>query len=57
VEKHGRRCRNIPRFRIERVGRRDAMTPPTVALAILTSGNGYALQLRDDVPTIASPGR
>lgn len=31
--------------------------PPTVALAILTVGDGYALQLRDDVPTIASPGR
>jgi 8-oxo-dGTP pyrophosphatase MutT (NUDIX family) len=30
---------------------------PAVALAILTVGDGYALQLRDDVPTIASPGR
>jgi 8-oxo-dGTP diphosphatase len=27
-----------------------------VALAILTVGDGYALQLRDDVPTIAAPG-
>ena len=33
------------------------MIPPAVALAILTVGDGYALQLRDDVPTIASPGR
>jgi 8-oxo-dGTP diphosphatase len=31
--------------------------PSTVALAILTVGEGYALQLRDDLPTIASPGR
>jgi len=31
--------------------------PSAVALAILTVGDGYALQLRDDVPTIASPGR
>jgi len=30
---------------------------PTVALAILTVGEGYALQLRDEIPTIASPGR
>lgn len=33
------------------------MIPPAVALAILTVGDRYALQLRDDVPTIASPGR
>ena len=29
---------------------------PAVALAILSVGAGYALQLRDDIPTIASPG-
>jgi 8-oxo-dGTP pyrophosphatase MutT (NUDIX family) len=31
--------------------------PQVVALAILSVGDGYVLQLRDDVPTIASPGR
>jgi 8-oxo-dGTP pyrophosphatase MutT (NUDIX family) len=34
-----------------------SVIPSAVALAILTVGDGYALQLRDDVPTIASPGR
>ena len=29
---------------------------PTIALAILTVAGGYALQLRDNIPTIASPG-
>jgi 8-oxo-dGTP diphosphatase len=35
----------------------DSVIPPAVVLAILTVGDRYALQLRDDVPTIASPGR
>lgn len=29
---------------------------PRIVLAVLTVGGGYALQLRDDVPTVASPG-
>jgi len=29
---------------------------PAIALAILTVSEGYALQLRDNLPTIASPG-
>jgi 8-oxo-dGTP diphosphatase len=29
---------------------------PEIALAILTVSEGYALQLRDNLPTIASPG-
>ena len=35
----------------------ERVPPHAVALAILTVGDGYALQLRDDLPTIASPGR
>ncbi|PYM78818.1 MAG: hypothetical protein DME09_22625 [Candidatus Rokuibacteriota bacterium] len=31
-------------------------SPPSIALAVLTVSGGYALQLRDNVPTIASPG-
>ena len=31
-------------------------TPPAIVLAILTVSGGYALQLRDNFPTIASPG-
>jgi hypothetical protein len=34
-----------------------SVLPAPVVLAILTVGDRYALQLRDDVPTIASPGR
>src|SRR5207245_11569256 len=30
--------------------------PPSIALAILSVSDAYALQLRDNVPTIASPG-
>jgi 8-oxo-dGTP diphosphatase len=37
--------------------RRGSVIPSTVALAILTVGDGYALQLRDNIPSIASPGR
>jgi 8-oxo-dGTP pyrophosphatase MutT (NUDIX family) len=30
--------------------------PPEIVLAILTVSDGYVLQLRDNLPTIASPG-
>jgi 8-oxo-dGTP pyrophosphatase MutT (NUDIX family) len=33
-----------------------SVIPPAVALAILTVGDGYVLQHRDDDPQVASPG-
>lgn len=34
----------------------DHRVPPAIVLAVLTVAEGYALQLRDDLPTVASPG-